>query len=325
MSAKIVCGLQTAQMADGRMKRHYTSLKPLIPWKRTARPIDWRQAFGREAPLEVEIGFGNGEFLVRRALARPAHNFVGIELEWPSTQRALCKLAQANVSNVRLIQADARIALERLFLPRSLHHVYSLFPSPWPKERNIKERLFSQAFLKLLNSRLMAEGETHIVTDHRLYLAWVMEQLPDTGFQVLRKTAPARFDTKYERKWQGEGQERFYDLRLVKHTHQEIPLKEDVELRTYRVPHFDPARFAPTGERAEVIVEFKEFLYDPQRQKGMVRAFVAEESLKQEIWVQIARREPDWHIGLARGCGFVPTAGVQRALDLIRDAVLDHK
>ena len=49
--------------------------------------------------------------------------------------------------------------------------------------------------------------------------------------------------------------------------------------------------------------------------------FVAEETLKQEIWMQITCRETGWHIGLARGCGFAPTVGVQRALDLVRDAV----
>jgi tRNA (guanine-N7-)-methyltransferase len=304
------------------MKARYVSLKPLVHWGGAERPIDWRRAFGRRgAPLEVEIGFGNGAFLVRRARAHPERNFLGIDLEWPSTRRALRKIARASLSNVRLVQADARLAFERLLLPRSLRRAYSLFPSPWPKERNVKERLFSHAFLRLLNSRLEPGGEAQVVTDHRPYLDWVAEQLPGTGFEASWQAVPARFDTKYERKWQDGGQEHFYELRLIKRTHCQVPLKEDAKLKTYRVPHFDPDRFQPAGERGELIVEFKEFLYDPRRQKGMARAFVAEEGLKQEIWIQIVRREQDWHIGLARGCGFLPTVGVQRALDLARDAV----
>jgi tRNA (guanine-N7-)-methyltransferase len=303
------------------MKRRYTSLKPLVLWRQAERPIDWRRRFGRQAPLEVEIGFGNGEYLVRRARTHPACDFLGIELEWPSTRRALRKIAQENLPNVRLVQAHARVAFERLLLPRSLHRAYALFPSPWPKERNARHRLFSHAFLKLLNSRLQAGGEAQIVTDHRPYLDWVLEQLPGAGFEAGWQAIPARFDTKYERKWQDGGQDHFYELRLIKRAHHDVPLKEDLKLKTYRVPHFDPNRFQPTGERGEVIVEFKEFLYDPGRRKGMARAFVAEEGFEQEIWIQIAHRERAWHIGLARGCGFLPTVAVQRALDLVRDAV----
>ena len=306
------------------MRSRYLSLKPLILWRDAERPIDWRRRFGRQAPLEVEIGFGNGEFLVRRAQAHPERNLVGLDLDWRSTQKGLRRIAQANVSNVRLIQVDARAALERLFLPRSLHHAYSLFPCPWPKERHAKHRLFSHTFLRLLNSRLAAGGEAQIVTDHRPYLDWILERLPGTGFEASWRATPARFDTKYERKWQGEGQQEFLELQLLKQTHQEIPLKEDIELKSHRVAHFDADRFQPTGVRGEVTVEFYEYLYDPRHQKGMVRAFVAEEGLNQEFWIEIARRESGWRISPARGCGVVPTAGVQRALDLARDAALSE-
>ena len=66
------------------MKAHYLSLQPLLLWQRVVRPIDWAQQFGRQAPVKVEIGFGNGEFLVREAQEHPEHNFVGIEQEWAS-------------------------------------------------------------------------------------------------------------------------------------------------------------------------------------------------------------------------------------------------
>jgi tRNA (guanine-N7-)-methyltransferase len=304
------------------MRSRYLSLTPLILWRDAERPIDWQRRFDREAPLEVEIGFGNGEFLVRRAQAHPERNLVGLDLDWRSTQKGLRRIAQANASNVRLIQVDARVALERLFLPQSLHHAYSLFPCPWPKKRHAKHRLFSHAFLRLLNSRLTASGEAQIVTDHRSYLDWILERLPGTGFEASWRAIPAQFDTKYERKWQAEGQQEFLELQLLKQTHQEIPLKEDIELKSHHVARFDADRFQPTGVRGEVTVEFYEYLYDPRHEKGMVRVFVAEEGLKQEFWIEIARRQSGWHISPARGCGIVPTAGVQRALDLARDAAL---
>jgi tRNA (guanine-N7-)-methyltransferase len=296
------------------------SLKPLIFWLEAERPINWRQRFGRESILEVEIGFGYGEFLVHLAQKYPARNFVGLELRWASIRKALRNIAQAKSSNVRLIQADARVALDRLFLPKSLLRAQALFPDPWPKKRHAKHRLFSHAFLILLNSRLVGGGEAHIITDYQPYLDWILEQVPGTGFEAYRKSMPPRFRTKYERKWHESGQKEFYELRLLKQEHVEIPLKEDRPLMTYHVEHFDPDHFDPLNERGDTVAQFKEFLYDPKRQKGMVMVVVAEENLTQHFWIEITQERGRWYIRLAKGCGVVPTMGVQRALDLVRDA-----
>ncbi len=304
------------------MRRRYLSLDPFILWRQAERPIDWTCRFGREAPLEVEIGFGNGEFLVRRAQQHPERNLVGIELEWPSVQRGLRRIAQAGVTNVRILQVDARVALERLFRPQSLDFVYSLFPCPWPKERHAKRRLFSHAFLRLLNSRLKMGAHAQVVTDDLPYLQWVLEQTPDTGFEVQWQPIPPQYNTKYERKWQSRGQRQFYELRLIKQAHIDIPLKEDIPLRTYRVDRFDPDRFQPEDARGEITVVFKDYLYDPRRRKGMVQVIVTEDSLTQNFWIEIVWDAEQWRIRPAPGSGFVPTAGVQRALDLVHEAIL---
>jgi len=306
------------------MKAHYISLKPLILWKDAERPIDCQQRFGRTASLEVEIGFGNGEFLVRHAQAHPECDFVGIEMEWPSVQKGLRKLSLAQVPNVRLLLADAQVAFERFLAPQSLTRVYTLFPCPWPKKRHSKYRLFSHNFLKLVNSRLVSGGKVQIVTDHRSYLDWVLGRVPGTGFELRWETISPQFDTKYERKWRGQGQQEFYELILHKQVHQEIPLKEDTPLRTQQVPHFDPDHFQPQDKHGEIVVRFRDFLYDPQRQRGMLFAFVAERGLNQEFWIEIARRGDIWAIRPVHGCGMIPTVGVQQALELVRDTVLQH-
>ncbi len=298
------------------------SLKPLILWLKAERPIDWQRRFGRGTILEVEIGFGYGEFLVQLAKAHPERNFVGLELKWAPVRKALRNIAQARTHNVRLIQADARVAFDRLFLPNSLHRVYALFPDPWPKKRHAKHRLFSHAVLKLLNSRLVSGGEVRIITDCQPYLNWILEQVPGAGFAANCKSIPPRFGTKYEHKWHVSGQKEFYELRLLKRDHVEIPLKEDTPLMTYHVEHFDPERFQPMDERGDTIAEFKEFLYDPKRQKGMVMVVVAEENLTQHFWIEIGQERGLWYIRPSKGCGVVPTTSVQRALDLVRDAIL---
>jgi tRNA (guanine-N7-)-methyltransferase len=296
------------------------SLKPFMPWLQTERPIEWKRHFGREAILEVEIGFGYGEFLVHLAKKYPDRDFVGIELRWNSIRKAFRNIAQAEVDNVRLIQVNAQVAFDRLFRPQSLHRIYALFPDPWPKKRHTKHRLFSHTFLRLLNSRLVSDGETEIITDYKPYANWVLEQVPGTGFGFACKGIPPRFGTKYERKWHEGGQKEFYELTLTKAKHVEIPVKEDMALKTHYVDHFDPDHFQPTDERGDTAAEFKEFLYDPKRQKAMVRLIVAEENLTQHIWIEIGQDRGRWYIGPAKGCGIIPTAGVQRALDLVHNA-----
>jgi tRNA (guanine-N7-)-methyltransferase len=303
------------------MKARYLSLAPFILWPHAERPIDWPRRFGRDAPLEVEIGFGNGEFLIHQAHQAPERNFVGIELEWGSVQRGLRRIAQTRVNNVRLLLVDARVALQRLFRPQTLSRARSLFPCPWPKERHSKHRLFSQAFLMLLNSRLVPDGAVHIVTDHAGYTQWLLEQVPDTGFTVHWQAISARFSTKYERKWQAQGQEQFYEISLQKRTSLQRPVYEDFTVQIHCVESFDPERFQPVGARGEVAVEFKDFLYDPKRQRGMVWVFVTEETFRQDFWIEVAYATGRWYIRPARGCAVVPTMGVQRALDLVRDAV----
>jgi tRNA (guanine-N7-)-methyltransferase len=305
------------------MKARYLSLAPFIHWQQAPRPIPWAECFGRDAPLQIEIGFGNGEFLVRQAQTYPEQNFVGIEVEWQSLQRCLRKIAQADIANVRLLQIDARVALERLFRPQSVHRAYALFPCPWPKERHAKYRLFSHDFLRLLNSRLRPHSEVQIVTDHRRYMEWVLEQAPGTGFEVQCSPIPPGFSTKYERKWRDQGQQQFYQLQLTNVQSQPLPLIEDMILQTHRVDYFDPDRFRPSNELGRMTIKFRDFIYDPKRQRGMVRVLAVEDSLTQEFWIEMTCDLDDrWHIRPARGCPLVPTRSVQRALDLVREAAL---
>ena len=119
---------------------YYLSVDPLVLWQSLPRPLNWTEIFQREAPLEVEIGFGNGERLIRQAAARPDLNLVGLELAWASIKRAMRRVNQGNLTNVRMLRADAQVSLERLFAPKSISLVTVLFPAPWPNLRNPPRR-----------------------------------------------------------------------------------------------------------------------------------------------------------------------------------------
>lgn len=311
------------------MKPRYLSLKSLILWRQAEHPVRWDERFGRTVPLHVEIGFGSGDYLVQQAAEHPEIDFVGIEREWQCMQRALRKLVQAGLNNVRLILGEAIPALNYLFSPASVARFYALFPCPWPKEKHARHRLFSTRFLRLLYSRLNLDAPgagVQIVTDFAPFRDWVLGQVPGSGFEAEWLTVPPRLGTKYERKWMEEGQTQFYELQLVPNPQSAVHNPQltyggKISLETYRISEFDPARFSPSGTHEEIVVEFKEFLYDPVRRHGMQRVIVVEEGVLQDFWIEVAATKGGWSIRPAAGCGIVPTAGVQRALDLAREGV----
>lgn len=296
----------------------------------TPRPVDWAARFGNERAVDVEIGSGLGEFLVRTAIAEPERNFVGIELEWERIKKFLRRIESARAAgvwkegkpNIRVLQVDATVAFERLFSPRSIHRLYCLFPCPWPKKGHVKHRLFSPRFLKLVNSRLVDKGSVQIVTDFLPYRDWVLEQTENSGFAVHVQTIQPQFNTKFERKWCGRGQREFYEILLEKTRHDDVPLREDAELKIYFAPHFEPQHFRFEEVTGAVTVVLKDFLFDPARSKAMVHLVAAEESITQHVWVTVARTSRGWRIAKTEGQTVLPTPSVAKAINLVYQAAV---
>ncbi len=303
------------------MKARYISLGPLVDWRRIERPIDFSALFGSNKPLVLEIGFGNGEYLVTRAKEQKHLNFVGLEKEWQSVWRALRKVAQRQLENVQIIKADARWAIYRLFEAKTFHEVYCLFPCPWPKEKHVKYRLFGTSFLRRLNNCIKNDGLLWIITDDSGFAEWVKSQVDDTGFQISEeRVSPEGFLTKYGKKWIDEGKSFFYRLLLTKEYDYPEPVLRDEEVKTYRLETFNPEAFRPLPVRNSIVVDFKDYLYDQKQGRVLVRAVVVEDNFVQDFWIEIRKREQDWHIRPASGCGWIPTLGLQRALDAIYEA-----
>lgn len=300
----------------------YHSLKPFILPSTKNFKIDWPEEFGRQAPLVVEIGFGSGDFLIRKARENPEENFIGIEHHWMPVWQTLRKIATIDVRNIRLVFSDARVAFERLFEEKSLKNIFALFPDPWFKRRHEKHRLFSSSFLRLVNNRLEAKGIIEIVTDNFAYFDWVQNEARGANFSVGAETIHPRFDTRYERKWSRKGQREFYKLTLTKNRHAKISIKKEAALKTFRFKDFYPERFRPEGQSGEVAIAFKEFLFDPKLSKGMLHTVACEENLTQQFWISIFKEAQNWRLGVHDGCPVIPTASASQALELAYQAAL---
>lgn len=296
---------------------YYKSLTPLLPWRQVSLPFSWPDWFGRGAPLEVELGCGNGERLVRRALANPELNLVGIDNSWPALKRSLRKTALAGVNNLCLVLAPAHFALARLFAPGQIQAAEVLFPRPWPARIHAKNRLLSRKFLSLLNNRLAPGGAVYLVTDYKPYLDWTLEQAPPGAYSANSGTRSMGLDTKYERRWASLGQREFYQLTLAKRQNLAWPDWEEVALRDHFLENFQPRGF-PGGEHnlEGLFISFKDLLYDESLGRALIRALVVEDDLKQSILLEATRREEGWRLRVASGCGMIPTVGVGACLEL---------
>ncbi len=133
------------------------ALERLMPlWAIDYQPqrLDPIQAFGRDAPLILEIGFGMGETTLKIAQHRPDDNFLGVEVFNSGVGALLKRIDENDVQNIRIIQHDAVEVVRDMIAPDSLAGVHIYFPDPWPKKRHHKRRLVQAPFIELLSSRL---------------------------------------------------------------------------------------------------------------------------------------------------------------------------
>jgi tRNA (guanine-N(7)-)-methyltransferase len=127
---------------------------------------EWSRCFGREAPLHVEIGPGNGFFLAEVSRRNPDVNVLGLELRYKRTVLCAIKLDRAGVTNARIARYHAGF-LDDLFVDSSVSAFYVNHPDPWPKERHEKNRLISRWFLEDAARFLKPGGVFRLKSDYR--------------------------------------------------------------------------------------------------------------------------------------------------------------
>ena len=180
-------------------------------------PRDWPRAFGREAPIGVEIGFGMGQALLEWADAEPRMNLVGIEIYQPGIGALLGGIEREQLSNLRVLWGEAEELLATKFQPASIAEIRIWFPDPWPKKRHHKRRLIRPRFAALLAGRLAPGGILRIATDWAPYADWIGEVLgaepalqpaaasgerPETRFEARgRRLGHAIREFHYQRKY----------------------------------------------------------------------------------------------------------------------------
>ncbi len=150
--------------------------------------LDTAAAFGRQAPVVLEIGFGMGHATAEIAKARPDTDFLGVEVHPPGVGALLQRIEDGQLSNLRILQHDAVEVLEQMIAPASLAGVHVFFPDPWHKKKHHKRRLIQAPLVALLASRLAPGGVLHCATDWQPYAEQMLEVLG--AEPLLENTAP---------------------------------------------------------------------------------------------------------------------------------------
>lgn len=181
----------------------------LVP---TPEPLNWAALFGNNHPVEIEVGFGKGMFLVNTGQEHPDRNYFGIEIVRKYQLYAATRVAIRKLSNVRTCCGDAKWILKTFVTPGSVDDVHVYFPDPWWKNRHKKRLLFTPDFAELVLTVLKPNGLLHFVSDVQDYFVMVTGVLAGVpAFELLpppEESAPQNdtdYLTNFERKFRKEG------------------------------------------------------------------------------------------------------------------------
>lgn len=173
----------------------------------------WQEEFGNDHPLRLEIGMGKGRFLMELAERNPQMNYIGIEKYSTVLLRAVQKMEQNPLPNVRLIRMDAEYITE-IFAEGEIDRIYLNFSDPWPKDRHAGRRLPSRQFLARYDQILQTGGVIEFKTDNQDLFAFAEEELEGASWKIVQITHDLHADeemrkdnvmTEYEERFSSMG------------------------------------------------------------------------------------------------------------------------
>ncbi len=181
------------------------STEPAVDISLFSLPIGKKDIFCDEKPLVLEIGFGEGEFLLNAAQRDASRNYLGIEIKRGRFRKAVRVAGELSLENLKFLHIEAEIALRQVFRERMFDLVLVNFPDPWPKKRHSKHRMFNREFISCLARVLTKSGRIVIKTDQLSYIEQIVSEFkrsrsfrpahPPPGFvEAPREEAETKFE-----------------------------------------------------------------------------------------------------------------------------------
>ena len=179
----------------------------------TGHKGSWKEVFGNNNPIRVEIGMGKGRFIMDLARMNPDINYVGIEKYSSVLLRGIQKMEADPLPNLYFIRMDAEEITE-VFGREEVDRIYLNFSDPWPKDRHAKRRLPSREFLHRYDEILRDDGVIEFKTDNHDLFLFALKELEPAGWRLDQVTEDLHHDeemmqnnvmTEYEERFSSMG------------------------------------------------------------------------------------------------------------------------
>jgi len=290
-------------------------------------PVDWKRIFKRKAPLFVEIGFGNGEFLIYLAKEYTDVNIVGFELSLTSFVKAQKKLYDEGIENVKLVMVDGRFGLRELFKDDSVKKIFVNFPCPWSKKSHEDRRITAGDFVETLASVLEMNGELEFVTDDERYAYEVHELLSRSGFfdvDPIYINPDRKVRTRYERKWMEDGRtirliraKKIRNASVKRLTWEESTVHVKIEgLNEGKIPSLKGKVYKGKNDRVFVIKEvFKDF----EGRSYYMKIISSDKGFNQHYNLILEKKRKFWVLKIDSTCQPYRTPAVKWSLYKIKE------
>lgn len=181
---------------------------------------NWNKVFNNNNPICIEIGMGKGKFIVENAIKNPNINYIGIEKFDSVLVRAIEKVEELNISNLKFIRMDA-FRIDEVF-NKEIDKIYLNFSDPWPKNRHHLRRLSSKVFLEKYETIFLSDKDIWMRTDNASLFCYSLMSFSEAGYVLrnltfdLHQNIPDGFiTTEYEDRFSNKGMP-IYSVEAVK-------------------------------------------------------------------------------------------------------------
>lgn len=187
---------------------------PYLDLSEYAFPVGGKDVFNNEKPVTLEIGFGEGEFLIDQARSDATRNYLGLEIKAGRFRKAVRAAEKLGLENLKFAHMEAQMAAKQIFAENMFELVVVNFPDPWPKRRHLKHRMFGPRFIEALSRVLEKNARAVIRTDHLEYIEKTAEEFASSGLFRSVHSPPGfaedpvpRARTKFEKMFREDSQE----------------------------------------------------------------------------------------------------------------------
>ena len=181
-------------------------------------PVDYFRQMERaeicrgDRALEIDLGCGDGSFLMEMAREFPDRDFLGVERLLGRVRKVAKKITRRHLGNARVLRLDSRYVVEWLLPEASVSRLHLLCPDPWPKFKHRRRRIMQLDFLESVRRCLLPGGEFLFMTDHEEYFHWAAAKVKEFGkFEPLVWSEDSFFypKTDFQMQWESEGKSMF--------------------------------------------------------------------------------------------------------------------